>query len=557
MKPSGRGFPKTVCALALFATFIVAGKAQTCEPKAAGISLPPGFCATIFADNLGHARHLAVAPNGIVFVNTWSGSYYSNKELPAGGFLVALQDTNGDGHANIVRRFGPSSKEGSAGGTGITVYKGGLFVEVNDRIVRYGLPAKGIVPDSPPAVIVEGLPLDGDHPMHPFTIDSNGNLFVNSGSASNACQQANRMLRSPGHQPCDELKTRGGIWRYDANKTGQKFSPAERYATGIRNSEGMAFDSHGRFFVTQHGRDQLFQNWPALYNAYEGAELPAEVVVQLEQGADYGWPTCYFDGFKKQNILAPEFGGDGKKEGGCSQKRKPAAFFPAHWAPNAMVIYSGRLFPATYKDGLFIAFHGSWNRAPAPQGGYNVVFQPMKDGMASGAFSIFADGFAGATKEPGKAAFRPAGIAMGPDGSLYIADDVHGRIWRVTYQGDTSKTQASSQAVQPTAVVQKTRTLPIPPGSTKEQVERGSKIYQNGSCAGCHASDANGSALGSDLTSGKWLWGDGSVQSIAQIIKTGVPHPKEHIGAMPAMGGATFSQAELDALAVYVWALGH
>ena len=119
-------------------------------------------------------------------------------------------------------------------------------------------------------------------------------------------------------------------------------------------------------------------------------------------------------------MLAPEYGGDGgKKVGVCAEKKAPVASFPAHWAPNDLLIYSGKQFPAAYQGGAFIAFHGSWNRAPEPQGGYNVVFQPLADGKAGSAFIVFADGFAGAVKEPGQAAFRP-GLAMGPDGALYI-----------------------------------------------------------------------------------------------------------------------------------------
>ena len=120
-------------------------------------------------------------------------------------------------------------------------------------------------------------------------------LFVDLGSATNSCQLQNRIANSPGHQPCTELETRAGIWLYDANKKDQHFSPAERYATGLRNGEGFAFDSAGRLFVTQHGRDQLSQNWPSFFTAEQSAELPAEEIVQLEKGADYGWPECYYD----------------------------------------------------------------------------------------------------------------------------------------------------------------------------------------------------------------------------------------------------------------------
>src|SRR5207237_7940984 len=152
---------------------------QACAEDNGGITLPAGFCATVFADNIGHARHLVVAPNGVVYVNTWSGRYYGNGTRPAGGFLVALHDTNGDGRADVTRRFGDSVQTGSGGGTGITLYRGALFAEIDDRIVRYALPATGIVPTEAPAVIVSGLPLTGDHPMHPFAIDAQGGLFDN------------------------------------------------------------------------------------------------------------------------------------------------------------------------------------------------------------------------------------------------------------------------------------------------------------------------------------------------------------------------------------------
>lgn len=129
---------------------------------------------------------------------------------------------------------------GDAGGTGIGLYNGSLFAETNDKIVRYPLSTSSIVPHGPAEPIATGLPLGGDHPMHPFTIDDDGSLYIDVATATNACQVQNRTLQSPGIDPCRELETRGGIWRYDANKTNQTFSPAERFATGIRNAEGFA-----------------------------------------------------------------------------------------------------------------------------------------------------------------------------------------------------------------------------------------------------------------------------------------------------------------------------
>lgn len=552
---------------------------KACATDAGGITLPPGFCATVFADNLGHARHLAVAPNGVVYVNTWSGKYYGNDTPPPGGFLVALQDTDGDGQADLVARFGATKQQGSAGGTGIALYNGALYAEMNDRILRYALPSDGIAPKASPETIVSGLPLTGDHPMHPFAIDADGWLYVDVATATNSCQSQNRMPNVPGDKPCTELTTRGGIWRYDANKTGQKFSPAERYAIGIRNADGIAIDATGHgVFATQHGRDELYENWPKLYNQDQGANLPAEELLRVEQGADYGWPECYYDDVQQKLVLAPEYGGGGKTVGICADKTGPIAAFPAHWAPNDLLLYDGKQFPDAYRGGAFIAFHGSWNRAPLPQGGYNVVFQPLANGKASGKYVVFADGFAGAHKDPGEAAFRPSGVAAAPDGALYISDDQHGRVWRVTFHGDVnakieaapapahaelpaSGTTAAAEppeGIHPDAGSDVTGTLPAPEGQTEAQVALGERIFhgdQGGTCAGCHGANAKGTPLAPDLTSGKWLWGDGSVSSIAGIITKGVPEPKNYRSPMPPMGGAQLTPTDVLALADYVWAL--
>jgi glucose/arabinose dehydrogenase len=123
---------------------------QVCPSGDSGITLPPGFCATVFADNIGHARHLVVAPNGVVYVNTWSGRYYGNDKPPAGGFLVALEDTRGNGRADVNIRFGQTVADGSAGGTGIALYNGALYAEVNDRIVRYALQTGLVAPTTAP-----------------------------------------------------------------------------------------------------------------------------------------------------------------------------------------------------------------------------------------------------------------------------------------------------------------------------------------------------------------------------------------------------------------------
>jgi glucose/arabinose dehydrogenase/mono/diheme cytochrome c family protein len=561
-------------------------EAAACPGDDSGLKLPAGFCATIFADGIGHARHLAVAPNGVVYVNTWSGRYYGNDTPHAGGFLVALQDTTGAGQADVNRRFGESVQSGGAGGTGIGLYKGSLYAEINDKIVRYTLPVGSLVPRGPAVPIVTGLPLGGDHPMHPFMIDHDGSLYIDVATATNACQMQNRTPKSAGIDPCTELETRGGIWRYDANKANQTFSPAGRFATGIRNAEGFAIDAAGEIFVTQHGRDQLHANWPDLYKPEEEATLPAEELLLLRRGGDYGWPECYYDGLQGKLVLAPEYGGDGGKTAGpCAAKNAPIAAFPAHWAPNAMALYDRQQFPAHYRHGVFIAFHGSWDRAPYPQAGYNVVFQALAGDHASGRCEIFADGFAGALKSPGQAEHRPSGLAVAPDGALFVSDDVRGRIYRIVYrggagaEGGTPKYTACPSAFAPAGPISAddakppegthpdagaaadAASLPVPAGATTEMVALGDRIYHGqvgaATCTGCHGADAKGTPLGPDLTVTRWLWGDGSYAAIEKIITAGVPQPKQYRSPMPPMGGAQLSTDQVSAVAAYIWGLSH
>jgi glucose/arabinose dehydrogenase len=541
-----------------------AAKAEGCQGDNGGLTLSPGWCATIFADNLGHTRHLAVGPNGVVYANIEG----RRGDTPADDrYLVALKDTKGAGHADQIIRFGETGAQGSHGGTGVRVWKGYVYAEENDRIVRYALGAGGAAPTGKAETVVSGLPLGGDHPMHPFIIDAKGQLFVDVASATNSCQPKNRFSKVPGAQPCTELETRAGTWRFDANKLDQKFAPGARYATGIRNGEGFAIDAAGRLFVTQHGRDQLYENWKDLYPDHaHTTELPAEQLMLLKAGGDYGWPFCYYDDFQKKLVLAPEYGGDGGKAVGvCAQKQAPVAAFPAHWAPNDLMIDTGAAMPAAWRGGAFIAFHGSWNRAPAPQGGYNVVFQPLRDGKASGPFVVFADGFAGPGKATGRADFRPTGLAAGPDGAIYIADDNKGRIWRVTYHGAASAAVAGApEPKYAEAAPAQAAGAPgpsLPAGVTAAAVERGGKIFRgevaDGTCAGCHGPEAKGGALGPDLTSGAWMWSDGSLTGIKDVIAKGVATPKKAHSPMPPMGGVTLSADDLAAVSAYVWSLSH
>jgi glucose/arabinose dehydrogenase len=259
---------------------------------------------------------------------------------------------------------------------------------------------------------------------------------VNIGAPSNSCQQEDRTSGSLGQDPCPELERRAGVWKFDAKQTGQRQEDGERFATGLRNMIALSLHPQsGALFGVMHGRDQLGQNWSEHYNLEQSAEKPSEEFMKIEAGDDFGWPYCLHDPELNRLVLAPEYGGDGGRAGRCAQKKEPLAAFPAHWGPNALLFYNGDQFPSRYRGGAFIAFHGSWNRAPQPQGGYNVVFQRMNGEEAAGEWEVFADGFAGEDVSPRGAAHRPTGLAQAADGSIYVSDDRGGRIYRIYYTG--------------------------------------------------------------------------------------------------------------------------
>lgn len=391
-----------------------------------GLILPEGFSALVVADTLGAGRHIAVRKNGDI--------YLALRRLKNGNGLVALRDEDGDGHADIINYYANTLT------TGMDVDDNYLYFSNFTDVYRVPLSEGDLLPAEEPVAIVSGFPLQTQHPDKTFALDGIGNIYVNVGAPSNACQEKDRTPGSPGMDPCPLLELQAGIWKFRADIPGQKQVPdGRRYAYGIRNSIALAWNHvNEKLYVVQHGRDQLYQFYPELYTPQEGAELPAEEFLLVEDGDFFGWPYCYYDQFKKQKLLAPEYGGDTEATGRCMDAKDPIMAFPGHLAPNDLLFYTGNQFPERYRNGAFIAFHGSWNRAPEVQEGYYVAFVPFKDGLPSGEMEVFADGFAGVevVKSPGNAVYRPMGLAQGPDGSLYISDSEKGRIWRVIYTGN-------------------------------------------------------------------------------------------------------------------------
>lgn len=390
-----------------------------------GLTLPDGFKASVVADSLGSARHITVDEDGDLYVVLRSAH--------EGNGMVALRDEDNDGRADQTRYFGEVT------GTGIQIHEGYLYVSSDTSVIRYTLNEDELLPSSPPEVIVSGFPKQNQHAAKSFTFDHEGQLYVNVGAPSNACQEQMRTQGSPGVEPCPQLQRQGGIWRFDAHSAGQtQVEDGQRYATGIRNA--VALDWNGavqQLYLVQHGRDQLHSLWPDHYSVEENAAQPAEEFFRVNEGDNFGWPYAYYDWKKEQKMLSPEYGGDGKITTEEGKYKDPILAFPGHWAPNDLLFYSGNHFPGEYKGGAFITFHGSWNRAPEPQEGYKVVFVPFSgEDPAGDGYEDFATGFPGTPDpQPGSARHRPMGLAQGPDGSLYISDSQQGKIWRIMHTG--------------------------------------------------------------------------------------------------------------------------
>ncbi len=227
--------------------------------------------------------------------------------------------------------------------------------------------------------IVAGLPVR-PVPSHSLAMDARGNLIVNIGAASNACQ-IGEAAGAAGRDPCPELATAGGLWSFRSDKTQQHLQDGTRIATGLHNAIALAVNPHDSMvYAVSHGRDELHERWPSLYTAADGAADAAEEMVRLAAThADFGWPYCYYDYLKQTRVLAPEYGGDKERTDRCDRLIQPLVPFPAHWAPMALLFYTGAMFPASYRTGAFIAFHGSAHRAPLPEEGYHVVFLQFKN----------------------------------------------------------------------------------------------------------------------------------------------------------------------------------
>ena len=344
----------------------------------ATLQLPPGFEADVFAEGLNNPRFMAFGPDGVLYVAERGN-----------GRIVALPDNDSDGMADEVRVFAAGLDQPHS----IVYQEGAWYVGVPGQVIRLeDGDGDGVAEER--MAVVDNLPTSGSHRTRTVDFLPDGRMVVSVGSSCNACEETD--------------PRRATVLIYDDAASGG----GERiYAQGLRNAVGLAVHPQtGQLWATNNGRDLM------------GDDLPPETVYIVQEGSDYGWPRCH-----SGVVLDPELG----QPGDCDGVAQPLVQMQAHSAPLALAFYNGESFPGEYRGDLFIAFHGSWNRSVPT--GYKVVRLPLRGSEPAGPIEDFVTGWL--DEETNQATGRPAGLAVGPDGALYISDDKGGFIYRIRYHG--------------------------------------------------------------------------------------------------------------------------
>jgi glucose/arabinose dehydrogenase len=367
-------------AIALLSLFTLTG--SVCVPTMLGgkpdlstIKLPAGFRISVFAEGVKNARAMCWGDKGTLFVGSRSE-----------GVVHALRDTNGDGtadqHVVIARKLNMP--------VGVTFRKGSLYVSAVDRILRYDNIEERLNDPPEPVVVTDAYPTDKHHGWKFIAFGPDDKLYVPVGAPCNICLSDDPIYAT--------------ITRIDADGTNR-----EIIAHGVRNTVG--FDWHpetGDLWFTDNGRDWMGDDQP-------DCELNHLAV----EGSHFGYPFCH-----APDLPDPEFG----DQRPCSDFVKEAAILGPHTAPLGMRFYTGDQFPAKYRNAIFIAQHGSWNRTK-PIGYRVTVAWPQEDGTAK--TEIFAEGWLQGSKAWG----RPVDVLVAPDGSLLVSDDAADLIYRISYSG--------------------------------------------------------------------------------------------------------------------------
>ncbi|MES3019266.1 MAG: c-type cytochrome [Bacteroidota bacterium] len=509
---AGIAIALTVAGFTLIQTDKVLPKA---DPQNGGLYLPDGFVAKVVIDSVGSTRHITVNTNGDIYAKLRSSR-------PGQGGTIGMRDLNNDGRVDSVVRFGNYSDVGGSA-VGVTVHNGYLYTSTVKQVLRNKLKAGELVPTSETEVVLTDMDPNvarNWHTTKPLGFDKKGNMYVPFGSPSDAGQDLAKygpigIPNGKGLDPSPELVKHGGIWKFDANKLNQTQDDGVRYATGIRSVVGMTWnDADDKLYAVMNGIDNFHTIYPDLFTPWQAAVLPSEPLLRVTEGSDFGWPYAYYDHMLKKNVLQPGYGGNSKATDGRAAKfTQPVMGFPGHWAPMDVLFYKGNQFPARYKQGAFVALHGSTDRSPYPQAGYIVCFVPFnKDGSAQ-PWEVFADGFTvvDTVVNTSDAKYRPMGLAEGPDGSLYLSDSNKGKIWRVMYNGD--KTKFGPAQLAKMAQRKATRSYIKDPDPVKDNLNRGDELY--GSilyktyCASCHQGNGKGDdSRFPPLAGSDWVLGD-------------------------------------------------
>jgi glucose/arabinose dehydrogenase len=343
------------------------------------LHLPEGFHIAVFADNIDSARMLTFTPGGVLLVSE-SGE----------GKVVALPDPKHTGQA--AREVDVLS--GLNEPHGIAFYQGKLYVAENDKVRRYDWDEVNLRASNP--VKLADLPTGGGHSTRSILFHG-GKMYISAGSSCNVCIE-----KDPRRATVMELNPDG---------SGQKI-----FAKGLRNAVGIAENPKtDTVWVTVNGRDWL------------GDDLPPETIYDLgKNGGDAGWPYCYGDRVPDSNFTKA---GDNR----CASVLEPKVQMQAHSAPLGLAFYEGTMFPPEYRNNIFVAFHGSWNRSVPT--GYKIVRVKLDDNgqPVSGAQDFITGWLAPGETKHGRWMGRPVGIAFAADGSMFLSDDTGGLIYRVTY----------------------------------------------------------------------------------------------------------------------------
>jgi glucose/arabinose dehydrogenase len=335
----------------------------------------------MYTDAVPAARSMVLGDQGTLFVGSYGGLTGQGNV----GSVYAVRDTNSDGEADEVFTI----IEGLNQPNGVAFHDGDLFVAQMQGILRYDdIEARlDDVPD--PVVVRDGFLENGNHQWRYIEFGPDGKLYMAVGAPCNVCEP-------------DEGY--GSIVRM--NPDGSDF---EIYATGVRNSVGLAFHpGNGQLWFTDNGRDGLGDNVPS-----------DELNHATEAGQHFGFPYCHQGDVPDPMLGSPE---------ACSAYRGPAVKMGPHVAALGLDFYEGDMFPGEYSGELFIAQHGSWNRSDPL--GYRLVLVHINDGVSAAGQRIFAEGWL----QNGQAWGRPSDVIDLPDGSLLVSDDLAGNIYRITYQ---------------------------------------------------------------------------------------------------------------------------